>query len=64
MLERRKVITWISYNHAKVTIINNLNEAFFKIKETLSRCGNTIYDINSKKEVENIFNSFINPQKI
>ena len=32
-------------------ILNYLNEAFFKIKETLSRCGNTVYDINSKKEV-------------
>ena len=41
-------------------MINYLNEAFFKIKETLSRCGNTVYDIYSKEEVEDIFNSFIN----
>ena len=44
-------------------IINYLNEAFFKIKETLSRCGNIIYDINSKEEIEHILYSFINPEK-
>ncbi len=40
--------------------INFLNEGFFKIKETLSRCGNTVYDINEKQEVEEILNSFFN----
>ena len=38
--------------------INYLNEAYFKIKETLSRCGNIIYDINSKEEVKKIFFDF------
>lgn len=38
--------------------INYLNECFFKIKDSLSRCGNIIYDINSKKEVENILLNF------
>ena len=42
-------------------IINYLNEAFFKIKESLSRCGNIIYEINSKEEVQKILDSFINP---
>ncbi len=41
--------------------INYLNECYFKIKETLSRCGNIIYDINSKKESEQILISFFNP---
>ena len=41
-------------------MINSLNESFFKIKETLSRCGNTVYDIQSKKEIKNILNSFLN----
>lgn len=41
--------------------INYLNECFFKIKESLSRCGNIIYDINSKIESEKILNSFFNP---
>jgi hypothetical protein len=41
--------------------INYLNESFFKVKETLSRCGNIVYDINSKQESEKILNSFFNP---
>ncbi len=38
--------------------INYLNECFFKVKDSLSRCGNIVYDINSKKEVENLLLSF------
>ena len=38
---------------------NFLNECFFKIKDNLSRCGNTVYDINSKEEVEHILSSFL-----
>lgn len=38
--------------------ISQLNEYFFKIKDSLSRCGNIVYDINSKKEAENVLNSF------
>lgn len=41
--------------------INFLNESYFKIKESLSRCGNIIYDVNSKKESEKILISFFNP---
>ena len=36
-----------------------LNECFFKIKETLTRCGNLVNEINSKQDVIEIFNSFI-----
>ena len=36
-----------------------LNECFFKIKETLTRCGNLVNEINSKKDAIEIFNSFI-----
>lgn len=41
---------------------NILIENFFKIKESLSRCGNVVLDINSKKEVEKILMSFYNPR--
>lgn len=41
---------------------DKLNENYFKIKECLSRCGNKVYDL-SKKEVEDIFNSFFNSRK-
>lgn len=42
--------------------LNYLKECYLKIKETLSRCGNTIYEINSKSEAEIILNSFLNPK--
>ncbi len=40
-----------------------LNEKFFKIKDSLSRCGNLIFDVSNKKEVENILYSFCNLRK-
>lgn len=36
-----------------------LNECYFKIKESLTRCGNTVNEINSKQDIINIFSSFI-----
>ena len=51
-------------NNKKEEILENifqeLNEKYYKIKECLFRCGNTVTEINSKKEVEDIFNSFFN----
>lgn len=41
---------------------NILTENFFKIKESLSRCGNLVQDINSKKEVQKVLMSFYNPR--
>lgn len=36
-----------------------LNECYFKVKETLTRCGNVVNEINSKEDIMNILNSFI-----
>lgn len=44
-------------------IFQELNENYFKIKETLSRCGNIVTNINNKKETENILESFINKKQ-
>lgn len=38
--------------------INYLNECYFKIKDSLSRCGNIIYNVNSKRECEAILLSY------
>jgi hypothetical protein len=48
-------------NFEKIAV-NNLTEKFFKVKESLSRCGNIIQDVNSKQEVIEILNSFYNPR--
>ena len=44
-------------------ICEKLNEKYFKIKESISRCGNIVYQIDSKNEVEKIINSFLNARK-
>lgn len=44
-------------------IISNLNEKFFKIKECLSRCGNTAIEIESKEELKKILFTFFNTRK-
>ena len=36
-----------------------LNECYFKIKDTLTRCGNGIDEVNSKQEILTIFHSFM-----
>lgn len=48
-------------NYEKI-VVNNLIEMFFKVKESLSRCGNLIQDINSKKEIIEVLESFYNPR--
>ena len=44
-------------------ILEELNEKFFKIKECLSRCGNIVTGISSKKELIQIIYSFLNSKK-
>ena len=44
-------------------IIDKLNENYFKIKECLARCGNSVTDISTKKETEKILYSFLNSRK-
>ena len=39
-------------------IIIDLKEKYFKIKDSLSRCGNSVIEIKDKKEIKNIINSF------
>lgn len=44
-------------------IKSDLKEKYFKIKECLSRCGNSVTELSSKKEIENLFFSLLNIQK-
>ena len=61
----------IKYENKNLNEINNienyayqeLNDKYFKIGDCLSRCGNILEDINSKKEVEEILESFINKRQ-
>ena len=40
--------------------IEDLNNKYFKIKESLSRCGNIAINISEKNEIKNILFSFLN----
>lgn len=46
------------YNLSETVAINNLNEKYFKVKEALSRCGNIIFEINNKDDVEDVLKTF------
>lgn len=44
-------------------IREDLNSKYLKIRDSLSRCGNLIFDINTRKDVEKIIYSFYNFRK-
>ena len=44
-------------------IKNELNEKYFKIKECLSRCGNSVQEVSEKTETIKILFSFLNTRK-
>lgn len=46
------------FNLSETVAINNLNEKYFKVKESLSRCGNIIFEINNPEDIEIILKSF------
>ena len=51
------------YVEAFEMIKQDLKEKYFKIKECLSRCGNSVYEIATKEEILKIINSFLNTRK-
>ena len=44
-------------------IKNDLKEKYFKIKECLSRLGNSVVELDNKKDVEKLFFSLLNTRK-
>ncbi len=49
-------------NYEKIAI-EKLNDNYFNIKECLSRCGNIVYEIDSKEQTKKIIKSFLNIRK-
>lgn len=47
-------------NDNENNIINELNEKYFKVKESLIRCGNDVINIENKNDAIKILNSFLN----
>ena len=52
----------IEKNNIENTIFDELNENFLKIKDTLSRCGNLVINIDNKNTCKNILFSFFYPK--
>ena len=59
----KKISKEQEYNESFEIIKNDLKEKYFKIKECLSRCGNSVFEINTKEEAIKIINSFFNTRK-
>ena len=47
------------YTNEEMRAYEYLNECYFKIKDTLTRCSNQVNEINTKEEIIKILNSFI-----
>ena len=50
-------------NNANDIIKSDLKEKYFKIKECLARCGNSVIEITDKEEIIEIIDSFLNTRK-
>jgi len=59
----KKISKQEEYNESFEIIKSDLKEKYFKIKECLSRCGNSVFEVNSKEEILKIMNSFFNTRK-
>ena len=52
-----------SHIQSEEIIKNELKEKYFKIKECLSRLGNSVIELSNKKEVEKLFFIFLDTKK-
>ena len=59
----KKISKVSEYNESFEIIKNDLKEKYFKIKECLSRCGNSVFEVDTKEESLKIINSFLNTRK-
>lgn len=49
-------------NNYEENSIQELNDKYFKIKDSLSRCGNIIIQFENEEEIKKILNSFFYPE--
>lgn len=50
----------INSNNSQEKVVKDLKEKYFKIKNSLSSCGNIVKEIKDKKELEEILKIFLN----
>lgn len=56
------LLSFVDENIPNENIERQINEKVLKTKDTLSKCGNTILEINDREEVIEILSSFFNPK--
>ena len=59
----KKIIEKNNMENKENIIFEELNDNYLKIKDTLSRCGNIVFEINSKNNCKNILFSFFYPKR-
>ena len=62
-IENNKSNNYENIKNMENIIFDELNDNYLKIKDTLSRCGNLIFDINNKQVCKNILFSFFYPKR-
>ena len=63
IIKNNKKNNYENINNIENIIFEELNDNYLKIKDTLSRCGNIVIDINDKKQCKIILFSFFYPKR-
>ena len=64
MIIQSEKISEKNFSQTEEIMKNELKEKYFKIKECLARCGNSVEEISNRKNVIQILYSFFNTRKI
>ena len=64
ILNNKKIDNLEVLENDQNNIFEELNDNYLKIKDTISRCGNLVVDINDKESILNILFSFFYPKRM
>ena len=64
ILNNKKIENLEIFENNQENIFEELNDNYLKIKDTMSRCGNLVIDINDKESILNILFSFFYPKRM
>ena len=64
IINNKKIEEQENIENNQENIFDELNDNYLKIKDTISRCGNLVIDINDKKSILNILFSFFYPKRM
>jgi len=64
ILNNKKIENLEILENNQENIFEELNDNYLKIKDTMSRCGNLVIDINDKESILNILFSFFYPKRM